>query len=309
MTDIVLIGCGSIAKKHHANILRLGSDVVAAADPEMRYIPPNIKHKYADPDECLKEHADGSTVVIASPSKFHAAQAFKAMEYGCKALLVEKPLGINMADVDGLAEYAETNNVRAAVAYNYRFHRVVHDVLHPAQHDQDGMQRFLHISSTDDIRTWPNYRPGCYMLDPMGGGVLLTCATHSIDMAVHLFGEAENVSASIIYDKENSGLDTDAVVRIVHKSQGVSWMGTRWNRPPHSVIGYVSGKSADSFDLLSPSCERDRSHMHLWMMEMFLIYADGGDRGRLCTFEEAVHTVRIIDAAKQSWNERTDVKL
>jgi len=308
MPDIVLIGCGSIGNKHYANATNLGGNVIAAADPDVWRVGAAIPNKYDDPEECLKAHAEGNAVIIASPTKYHARQAFKAIQYGCSALLVEKPLALNQREVAGIVEYAEQNSVRAAVAYNYRFHRIVREVLAARKDIVPGL-KILFISSTDDIRTWPSFREGCYMLDPLGGGVLLTSSCHSIDLALHLLGKPVNVSGVLVNHPDYGGVDSIAILRIVHEGQNVSVIGNRWERPPHSVICHLSSVDAEVFDMMGSEFQADRTYMHAWMMEAFLNYANGEDKGHLCGLDEAMDVVKVIDAARAAWEKRTDVAI
>ena len=96
----LIIGYGSMGKRHHANILRLMPDAeFVIYDPVL--FPES---------EIVKADA----VVIASPTNWHSSQIMLCVAMGM-SFMCEKPLGI--------IELPDTIGVRCAVGFNYRFHR------------------------------------------------------------------------------------------------------------------------------------------------------------------------------------------
>lgn len=66
--------------------------------------------EYCDDYEAMLKREDVDVVYIASPNKFHAAQALQALEHG-KHVIVEKPAATRAADLEAMEQAARANDV------------------------------------------------------------------------------------------------------------------------------------------------------------------------------------------------------
>ena len=92
--------------------------------------------------EALIADKDVDAVYISTPHPWHAQWAIKAMRGG-KAALVEKPAGMNAAEVVALTEVAEQSGVFFMEAYMYRCHPQIARVLELIASGEIGTLRHL----------------------------------------------------------------------------------------------------------------------------------------------------------------------
>lgn len=130
-----IIGPGSIAQNFADGLAQCQSGqllAIASTSPERRdsfgsrnNIEP--QKRYALYDQILAD-AEVNAIYISTPHPWHAELAIKAMRAG-KAVLVEKPAGMNAAEVVALTEVAEQCGVFFMEAYMYRCHPQITRVL------------------------------------------------------------------------------------------------------------------------------------------------------------------------------------
>src|SRR5947207_8744043 len=123
MSRILVVGTGSVGRRHIANLLELGADVSAfsyrreasgAIDPL-----PSAVILVDHLDEALGGNCDA--VVIANRTDLHVSVALAGAR-NRKALFIEKPLAASMAGVDELIELASANRLIAEVGFMLRSH-------------------------------------------------------------------------------------------------------------------------------------------------------------------------------------------
>jgi len=81
-----------------------------------------IKQHYKELPEMLKQGLD--VVDICTPPRTHAQLAAEAMESGCH-VLIEKPLAMNLQEVDEMVSISLRNNVKLCVVHQNLFNPVV----------------------------------------------------------------------------------------------------------------------------------------------------------------------------------------
>jgi predicted dehydrogenase len=123
-----IIGPGSIAQNFATGLSEAKSGIltsIASTSAERRasFGDRNkvaANKRYATYEELIADH-EIDAIYIATPHPFHAQWAIKAMRGG-KAVLVEKPAGMNGAEVVALTEVAAQCGVFFMEAYMYRCH-------------------------------------------------------------------------------------------------------------------------------------------------------------------------------------------
>jgi predicted dehydrogenase len=168
---IVLLGCGSIGKRHLNNLRQRRPDArVVRADPAL--LTDRSAEVYADWRQALDENQDAAGVIVASPTDCHADQLDAILARGLPAY-VEKPL-TTIADWtptrrEALRHYAP--GARVAIGFQYRF------AVDPAR-----TVGALDFYARDDLIE----RYGLTCLETMG--------SHAIDLALWALGPATRVT-------------------------------------------------------------------------------------------------------------------
>lgn len=118
-------------------------------------------------------------VYIASPHEFHARHAVMAAEAG-KHVLVEKPMAVTLAEAAAMVRAAELAGTVLMVGPSHGYDPPVALAAELVASSEAGAVRLIHAFNFTDFLYRPR-RPA--ELDTaQGGGVILSQATHQIDM-------------------------------------------------------------------------------------------------------------------------------
>lgn len=183
MFDILVIGYGSIGRKHVENILKLN-------------LKPVVFTKYPSQNKSIKfiETLDGLTdvkhCIIATPTAKHHEDFFLiASKTGCKDFLIEKPLDMNIENAKLIYDIAQALRIRVRIAYDMRFLKVF-DVIKNVITNVKTKIRLVKIEAGQYLPDWRpsrNYRLSYSANKAQGGGVDLDLS-HEIDYMHWLFG-------------------------------------------------------------------------------------------------------------------------
>jgi predicted dehydrogenase len=122
--SVLIVGCGSIGKRHARVLRSLGVADVRACDPsvEQRQLlsaeSPTVRI-YDSYDAGLRDRPD--TVLLCTPPEMHVPMACQAIAAGCH-VLTEKPLSDKLDGIDELERLAAANGKKVMVALCFRYH-------------------------------------------------------------------------------------------------------------------------------------------------------------------------------------------
>ena len=116
---VLIIGLGSIAKKHIASILKLAPDTLfyALRSNVNSSIQDNIENIY-DINDTPK---DIDYIIITNPTSIHASTINKVI-YLNKPIFIEKPIFDKIEENVDLVSLVQKNNIKTYIACNLRFH-------------------------------------------------------------------------------------------------------------------------------------------------------------------------------------------
>ncbi|WP_163578232.1 Gfo/Idh/MocA family protein [Halomonas faecis] len=161
---IGLVGVGKIVRDQHLPALAESPDfhLLATADPNARH---DAVPGYAALGDMLEAHPELEAVAICTPTHLRYSQARIALEQG-KSVLLEKPPGATLSEVEDLVELAERQGGALFAAWHSRFAPAVaqaRDWL------EDKRIRRVEIDWREDVRVW---HPGqAWIWEPAGMGV------------------------------------------------------------------------------------------------------------------------------------------
>ena len=190
----VVIGCGSIGRRHIRNLLGMGHTVLAQdPDPKsLESVAQSNVDTYIDVGRALDQGADA--VLICSPSSFHISQAMESVKRGMH-VFVEKPLSHNLEGTEAFAELAEAKKLSVLVACNLRFFPSLLKVKELLDSGQVGRPVAARIHGGFFLPSWrpgTDYRQGYGARSDLGGGVILDFA-HDLDYLRWFFGHPSQV--------------------------------------------------------------------------------------------------------------------
>ncbi len=179
---------------------RLRPRLVAVAEPEprrARLATDNFGFEEAADDwRRVVEHPDVDVVDITAPNALHEAVAVAAAEAG-KAVFCEKPVGIAPEATAAIAAAATAAGVVTGAGYNYRWAPLVQWTKQLIDEGRFGelthyRGRFFSMYGRDrlGVLSWR------YLQSEAGYGTLMDLMSHTIDMALYLFGPITAVVAT-----------------------------------------------------------------------------------------------------------------
>jgi predicted dehydrogenase/aryl-alcohol dehydrogenase-like predicted oxidoreductase len=171
-----IIGPGSIAHNFADGLAQSTSGrlvAIASRDADRRTkfgdryaVPQDQRH--ATPEALLADPAV-QAVYIATPHPWHAQLSIRALRAG-KAVLVEKPAGLNAAEVTAVTEVAAQQGRFWAEGFMYRYHPQIARVLEIIASGEIG--KVTHVETRFGFAAGFNATSRLYDLSLAGGGIL-----------------------------------------------------------------------------------------------------------------------------------------
>lgn len=192
----LVIGCGSIGKRHIGNLKILSVGDIIASDVRMDRCKEVEKaygiKTYVDLEEALEQKPD--VVLIATPTSLHLPQALAAAKRGCH-LFIEKPLSHTLDGVDEFIGIVTQKNLVALIGCNMRFHHSI--VLMKELLDKGSIGKVISARLQagfylPDWHPYEDYRESYSASKHLGGGVILD-GIHEIDYIRWFLGEVRQV--------------------------------------------------------------------------------------------------------------------
>ena len=194
MTSVLIVGYGSIGKKHLENFLQF-KDIqltVYTKRNDLQLLRENGIKISDSLTECLKENPDVG--VITNETSLHIPIAIKLAKAGLD-LFLEKPLSNSLKDVEKLRAIVKKKKLITQMGCNLRFHSCMKKIKSLVEQQKIGKVISAQVQTCSylpDYHPWEDYRKGYAARKDLGGGVLLT-QIHEIDYMYWLFQEVENV--------------------------------------------------------------------------------------------------------------------
>lgn len=193
MLKILIIGYGSIAKKHLIAIERSG--YIAKVLLLRRSLTQEPLPSFCDQTDSLRAALDWNPThsIICTPTSAHLEYVDELCSLGVK-ILIEKPLTtLDSAELPYLEEMALRNDF-IFLAYPYRFHAMA-ALIRASQ--EKGKPMLWMIDRGYNLEKWQGkpykYEQSYAARADLGGGALLTLC-HELDMFISIFGMPSDVS-------------------------------------------------------------------------------------------------------------------
>lgn len=189
----LVIGSGSIGRRHIQNLMSLGHQVLAVdmnssnlkLAAEMGAMP------FETIDEALRRNPFAA--FICTFSNQHITPALKCAQAGCH-LFIEKPLSLTLEGIDELLSVAKEKSLIAMVGCNMRFHPSIKRVSEIINND-NRFEKLL-LGDIEFGYYLPYAKPdyeGHYMARKELGGNIIFDVIHELDYAVWFFGKPKKV--------------------------------------------------------------------------------------------------------------------
>ena len=193
MKKILVVGYGSIGKRHVENLLSI-SNLEVIVCTKRNDVGKLKKHAkvYSTIKQCLEEKPDIG--IIANETSLHVPTAIKLAKAGLDIFL-EKPLSNSLKDVEKLHTIVKKKKLITQTGCNMRFHPCIKKIKSMIEQQKIGRIISVQVQTCSylpDYHPWEDYRKGYAARKDLGGGIILT-QIHEIDYMYWLFQEVENV--------------------------------------------------------------------------------------------------------------------
>ena len=193
MKKILVVGYGSIGKRHVENLLSISNleVIVCTKRNDTGKLKKHAK-VYHSIKQCLEEKPDVG--IIANETSLHVPTAIKLAKAGLDIFL-EKPLSNSLKDVEKLHAIVKKKKLITQMGCNMRFHPCIKKIKSMIEQQKIGRIISVQVQTCSylpDYHPWEDYRKGYAARKDLGGGIILT-QIHEIDYMYWLFQEVENV--------------------------------------------------------------------------------------------------------------------
>lgn len=326
---IVLIGLGSIGKRHLNNLLELGyKDISLVSRRDSKYSnPQNLKSYATIKEACTQNKFDYA--FICTPTALHFGNIKELIAFQIPNLYVEKPIVRTLKEAIEIKKLIHSHNINITIGYDLHFDIGLNKIKELLENQIIGKVCTFKAEVGQYLPDWrphEDYRQGMSASTVLGGGVMLDLV-HEFDYVNWIFGpvksifgrngklsdleiETEDISVNIIETKKGvigticlDYLQTELARNLkVVGSQGVliwdyienevKWM-THENRK-WTVLEYKKEQRNDRFKSIIKA-----------FMNSSLEQRDS----RLSTLDSAIESLVLVESAKLTNVEKKEINL
>lgn len=274
-----------------------------------------IEHCFATPQE-LVNSPDVDVVFITSPDAMHRDDTLMAIAAG-KAVLCEKPVSMNAAEAQEMADAAKAKGVLYGVAQNFRYNHSVDWIRDAIRANKIGKVQLAQAEYA-----YPGDRaPRKWIMDPTlaAGGPIADVGVHCIDALRYILDE-DVASVNTLAIKTRPEDRVEAIATLQMEMTGGTLANVNCNaRAPYRTLlsftgsnGLIVAENGFSVDrpaeiVLRRSGEiietamLDNRDGYTRMLDAFsLAYRTGSPFA--ATGDDAVRNMAALDAAFRSWS-------
>jgi len=223
MVRIAIIGTGGMGKQYVKMIQEnripymMLTAAVARSEPNQKFVRDtcgNDVYIFGSEDELYESSELFDAVLIATPHRFHPAMGLRALKNG-KHVLLEKPIGVSVADCKELIAVAAESGLKFSVIFHQRAYPKYQAIKELLEKEELGTIYRIMLENTRYFRTSHYHHSSSWRSSwsREGGGALINQGQHILDMWQWLFGMPESVRAEIAFGKYNDfAVDDEATL-------------------------------------------------------------------------------------------------
>lgn len=333
--QFLIVGCGSIAKRHLKNLLAIGvpkehiglCDINPARVKELRDLGGLPESNgWTSLSEALSQKKQDAALICA-PTAFHTQVGMEVAKAGAH-LFMEKPIAADQKNLDQLLSLVSDNQLVFAVAYFFRFHpgfKKVKEWLDAGKIGPVYGARVQCGQYLPDWHPWEDYR-GFYMSKKNEGGGALLDISHELDYLKAFMNskvsevacfydtlgplemDADNMSSTILKFENGAiaSLQLDLLQRVVRRNcELIGQEGTIvWDHPSKTVTLFTPENKAGEIY----KYDYDGNQGYIDELKHFVQCIQDKKRP-IVDGVSGAETLKIITAAKRSSEERKFVRL
>jgi predicted dehydrogenase len=317
---VLIVGSGSVGKRHARNLASLGCRI-SCVDPreerrkELAAETPVIGSYPTIEDALSIGGLDG--VVVGSPTAFHPAQTISALEAGLPVLL-EKPVAKTAAEAHAMREAERRTGVPVLLGYTWRWWPPLARVRALLGDSAVGTLRHVQFHMSAHLADWHPWEPyqEFFMASAAQGGGALLDESHWIDLMIWLFGMPAELSGRVekISDLNIETDDNVDALAVYPDGLRVSLHLDLYGRPHEKYIRFIGEGGTLLWSADPNRLAIGRQSAHVWEAENFTFerndmfmavareYLDVVTRrvSPSCTLTDGIKVMELIEAIRKS---------
>lgn len=217
---ILVIGAGSIGRRHINNLNNLGyedMDVVDISDANLNYAKKNFKIKKTF--NSFKDALSSKSYDVAfilTPPVYHISMALELAREGID-LFIEKPVSHNFENIKELIKIKESNSIVIMVGYNLRFDFGLGKLKTYIEKGMLGKIYYIRAEVGQYLPDWrplQDYRKNYTAIKELGGGIILD-GSHEIDYVMLLANSKVKETKSISGKISNLEINVEDIAEAI----------------------------------------------------------------------------------------------
>jgi xylose dehydrogenase (NAD/NADP) len=248
------------------------------------------KHAFArvaESYEAVLEDREVDAVYIPLVNSLHREWSLRALAAG-KHVLCEKPLAMNAAEAEEMANAAQHEGLHLMEAFMYRFHPRIRAFVEGLHDPMYVHARFgFHLDSPQDFR----------LQSPLGGGALLDVGCYTVNVTRWILGEPDELFATLRRDSSPEDAVDMTVAALLHFPGGAT--ASVWaSFESAEAQGLMVVERERTQHLEIPFTPRDSDSPYQLMVESF---ADSvfEDRAVEIPPSESVANMKVLDRIRE----------
>ncbi|MHA7129397.1 Gfo/Idh/MocA family protein [Algoriphagus namhaensis] len=321
---ILVLGIGSIGRRHVDNLLTLGYDQIALVSrrEDLSDIWPELK-VFKSFEEAIASHAYTHGFICTETSR-HFEDLEKLLKAGFQKIYLEKPIGHTLSGLDSIQNLL-TPEHRVAVGFDLRFDPAIHQVRSLLSEGRIG--RLLGANAfvgqyLPDWRPHEDYRLGSSAIKKRGGGVLLDLV-HEFDYLTYLLGEVDEVAG--IYRQTGAlEIETEDQAEVLLRFQSKVIGQVHLDYLQRQLLRYAVFTGSEGtihMDLATKSVtlKKSKGEEEVWeythttrndrFLDILEAFMSDKKDSPLASFDEGLQSLKIVLAVKKSSETHTFVGL
>ncbi len=319
MKRYLVVGSGSIARRHIANLRKIAPDCevgcVSASGRMLSLDETGATIIFPKLQEAIAWNP--LFAVIASPAPFHLANATEVLESNIP-VLIEKPLTDSIESFVRVSGLLDRHKHQVGVGYNLRYLSSAKKMKELVDAHAVGRISSILVDMGQYLPDWrpgTDYRSNVSARRSLGGGVLLELS-HEFDYVTWLFGRFDHVyclasnSGQLAIDVEDRAdvvlSRADGLVVHLHMdflqrkaTRVCKVIGEQGNLVWDLIANSITLENQNGVQVLFADQGADRNEMYLEQLKHFSDVVNGQAIPNV-GLDDAVYVVRLIDAMRAS---------
>ncbi len=273
---ILVIGTGSVGKRHAHNLNALGCKI-SAVDLDINRVQSlaqeiEIFRQFNTIDSALHSDWKYDGAVIATPTGSHL-KLFHQLSNLRLPILLEKPLAKNLIEATKMSGILIKKDISVLLGYTWRWWKPLQRVRELINANTIGKIRHVKFNMSAHLADWHPWEPyqSFFMASKDQGGGALLDESHWIDMMVWFFGLPEKLLGSVekISDLEIETDDNVDVIAIYRNGLRITLHLDLYGRPHEKTIQFVGEGGTIVWTAEPNKIKFSNSPEQIWKEEIF----------------------------------------